>query len=214
MRTEHVLIGGASDGGKTTELRRMHENFDGVSLWCNHSAGIADTHTSNVAGYRAHGRKALHTGVGRYDEWEDVRLNLKIDDPNRNVETAIGFAIDVWDTTSASGYPVATQIIVDECHHVAPELLAWILSEGRDKAIKGVFATQAIHKLRGREPLDSDLGNARYRVWVGEWSMENHGVISYYFPVEEMKSERFLIQSFNREGVKLWEGETDESYGG
>lgn len=215
MRSEHVIMGGASDGGKTTELRRMHAEFDGISVFVNHNSGPgSESYTSNVAGYRASGRKAMQTATGKFDSWEEVRINLKVDDVDEGLKLAIGFAMDVFDTTSAADNPVATQIIVDEAHHADDELLSWVLAEGRDRAIKGVIATQSLQKFRDNAPLKHDVGNARYRVWVGEWSMDNHGAISYYFPVEDMVSERFKVQVFSREGERLFTGETQEKYGG
>lgn len=215
VRAEHVVCGGASDGGKTTELRRMAHVYDGAVVWCNHTAGEHESFETAVPGRSAEDRKEMQQASGKYQEWSEVRINLKIHNINQCVRTAIGYAVDVYDTTRAKGNPVSVMIIVDECHHLDEELLGWLLSEGRDKGIKAVLATQNVKKLKGHP----DLGNARYFVWVGEWANMDKGYLDYYgFPRESddpkvMPGERFHIDVFDRQMNHLAHGRTDPDYG-
>lgn len=211
MRSEHAFIGGASDGGKTTFTREGHEGFHGVSIWCNHSSGFGDGFETDIAGYRASGREAMQTAPAKYESWTDVRINLRIGNIHECVQTAVEFAIDVWDTVGAP-----CQIIVDECHHLfdpdGDDVGTWILKEGRDKGIKGVFATQNPKAITGK-PKDALL-NVRYWVWVGEWPEQQKGWLDYYgYPRNEVAGERFSYAVMNRNMDVLYTAETDETFG-
>lgn len=208
MKAEHVIMGGPSGAGKTTELRRMHEEFDGVSVWVNHTSGPVESFASGVAGYRAEGREAMQTAVGKFDEWEEVRVNLKINNINEGLATAAQFAVDVNDTTTSNGNPVAVQVICDESHHADDDLFNWYLAEGRDHALKFATATQNPRKW----PKD-DLINARYWVWVGPYASANKGWLDYYgFPRDDMAQKDFTYEVFNRSMERLYKGQTVEEY--
>lgn len=203
---------GPTDSGKTTLLREGHETFDGVSVWCNHRGGPNTEYTRDVAGYRAQGRQAMNTGVSRYDEWTDVRINLRIDDPERCVRTAVAFARDVWDTV---GVPV--MLVCDEVQHLIPtdadpseNIGLWCYGEGREHGIKFVGATQSPGKVNYK----SDMGDARYWAFVGEQAKSSAGFRQYYgVPDEAMPSERFRYAVLSRSMQVLYEGTTDPAYG-
>lgn len=206
-RSEHTLIAGLSDGGKTTEARKMHNEVNGVSVWCNHKAS-GGSFTDRVAGYRAEGREAMQTAVGTYNSWSDVRINLKIPDIEECTRTAMDFATDVFDTTYAHGDPVPTQLIIDEAHHLPADTFNELLAEARDKYIKSVLISQSPQKLP-----DQDLESVRYWVWVGEYAVRGKGWMNYYeWPIEEMPNERFKVATFDRQMNQLFSGETDETY--
>lgn len=206
MQSYHTLIVGASDGGKTTLLREMHDEFQGVSIWINHNDA------SNVAGYRTVGRKGMHTACARYESWSDVRINFRGDNPLEMMAEAVDFAADVWDTV---GVPV--QIIADEAHHIVGEGMGtardnagmWALAEGRDRGIKFVIATQNAQKLDYDELL-----NVKYWAWVGEYAKAQEGFINYWgFDKDSIPRERFQYTVYNRGMEKLYSGETKEKYG-
>lgn len=209
MKAEHVLVGGPSGGGKTTELRFMHDTFDGASVWVNHTAGPTES-WETVNGSVARDRSDMQEAVALADEWDDVRIDLRIPNINEGAATAARFAADVFDTTAAAGNPVAVQVVIDESHHLSDELIGWYLAEGRDKATKAVLATQNPRKW----PKD-DLLNARYWVWVGEYAAANKGWLDYYgFPRDEMAAEAYRFDVFDRGMDRLYSGETLEEYGG
>lgn len=209
MKAEHVLVGGPSGAGKTTELRFMHDTFDGVSIWVNHTSGPADSYET-VAGIEATDRAELQAAVGEVDEWGDLRIDLRTPNINEGASLAASFAADVFDTTAAANNPVAVQVVVDESHHLDDELLGWFLAEGRDKGLKAVFATQNPRKW----PTD-DLLNARYWVWCGPYAAANKGWLDYYgFPREDMAAEDYRFDVFSRSMDRLYSGETVEEYGG
>lgn len=193
-------------------MREGASEFDGVVVWCNHNEGYGDSRTSNVPGHRAAGREAMQTAVGKYDDWSNVRVNLQVDDIDECVQLAVNFAIDVWDSVG-----VPTMIIVDECHHLfrkdGSDAGTWILKEGRDRGIKGVFATQNPKAIP--EKANDALMNCRYYVWVGEYSAQNKGWLQYYeYPLDELPGERFKYMVFNRSMETLYSAETQEKYGG
>lgn len=212
MRAEHAVIGGASDGGKTTLLREGHFEFDGQSIWVNHTAGAKDAFTEGVSGYHCRGRKSMHTGVGEFDDWSDVCLNLRCTDVREGTELAVEHAVDTWDTAG-----VPTQIIVDESHHLLSEDVDgdrsnpanWALAEGRDRGVKLIVATQ------NPKALDyTELPNARYWVWVGEYTTRQKAWFRHNeFPIDTLREQaRFEYRVFNRSMHELHHGETQEEY--
>lgn len=208
MKAKHSLVVGVSGSGKTTLLREMHENFNGVSIFVNFE--INDDRAEDIAGYRARGRKAMATAVGKFDEWSDVKINLLGDDPMGMVELATDFAVDVWDT---AGVPV--QIIMDECHHligdaadISENRALWVLAEGRDKGIKGVFATQNPQKLDYTELL-----NVPYWAFVGQPATVQKGFFDHWgIDMDDLPDEPHEYQVKDRQMKTLYSGQTQEEY--
>lgn len=202
----HAVVWGPSDSGKTTLLRKGHAECHGVSIWVNHND------ESGVVGPRASGREAMHTAVGKYDSWEQSRINLKVENVHRGVKLAAGFAVDLWDTAG-----VPCQIIVDELHHLIPpnaggpqeNVGEWCYAEGRDNGIKFVGATQ--------RPMQTNyqgaIGDAKYWVPVGEMPPASKGFRDYYgVPSSEHKAEQYHFTVLDRNMDVLHKGKTDESY--
>lgn len=211
MRSEHAITGGVSDGGKTTLWREGHHVFEGVSIWVNHKDGDVSSFTERLAGVEAKGRQGCHDAAGQYERWEDVRIDLRIPDVFDGLRLACAYARDLWDTAG-----VPTQIIVDEAHHVLPKGSGgpeenpanWALAEGRDKGIKLVLITQNPQMMDKTELL-----NARYWVWVGEYAQSQRGWLDYYgFDREQLPDDRFEYSVFNREMDLIDTGETNERY--
>jgi len=198
------MVCGPSDGGKTTRAREHHATFDGVSVWVNHNGA------SKVAGHRAAGPEALATGVGKFDAWSDVRVNLVCDDPVDGFELAIRFAVDVWDT---AGVPV--QIVCDEIHNAFgadqpgpnDNPILWALNEGRDKGIKVLGVTQNPQNMPYKR-----MDSVKFWVWVGEYSTPMTGFLEYYGFKDAITAERFRVTVFNRQSEVVHETTTTERY--
>lgn len=212
MRAEHALISGPSDAGKSSLLREGQANFNGQSIIVNHAEGEKDEFAEGFAGFHCRGRESMHAGASEFDEWQDVKLNLRIPDAERGLRVAINHAIDTWDTAG-----VPTQIIVDECQHILHEDVNgdmsnpanWALSEGRDKGIKLVLATQ------NPKVLDyTQLPNCRYWAWVGEYTAFQKAFFRHYgFPMDKIKEQdRFEYRVFNRSMQEIYHGKTKERY--
>lgn len=208
MQAEHAVIGGPSDAGKTTLLREMHERVGMPSVWVNHND------ESDVAGYRARGRKAMQTGATKAESWSDLRINLRTSNVFDGTAAAVKFAIDAWDT---AGVPV--QIIVDEAHHLMPDSDKfdpsnnpglWSFAEGRDKGIKFVAATQSPQQLK----FPSAIGNAKWWTWVGEPMPSAKGFLDYYgFPRDRLPESRFSYVVLDRTMQVQYEGKTQPRFG-
>lgn len=216
VQAQHFVGGGVSGSGKTTLLREAHENFEGVSVFVNHGSGVND-YADNIAGYRASGRKAMQTAVGKYERWNDVRINLKVNDPVKAATLAANFARDLNDsvnTRQPSDKVVPVQILIDEAHlaHEGRGPIDWILSEGRDKFIKLGMVTQ---NPKAYNDDDDQLLNAPYWLWVGE-PPEVKGIkgwLQYYeFPLDQMPSEPYEYVVLDRSMNVLYEGTTKEEY--
>lgn len=206
MDATHVIGLGPSGGGKSTMLREHHETFDGVSVVVNHSG------MDKVAGHRAVGPKAMATGIEKFADWSNVRINLLCDDPVKGAELAIRFAIDVWDTAG-----VPTQICMDEFQHsfhddapdeVHEHPVLWALTEGRDKGIKFTGYTQ-----NPKNVPYTKMESVKWFVWVGGWSMPMKGFMNYYgLDGDDLPDENYVINVFDRQSKLVYEGETQEKY--
>lgn len=201
----HACICGPSDGGKTTRAREHHATFDGVSIWVNHNG------ESGIAGHRAIGPKAIATGIGKFEEWRDVRINLQSDSALEGLELALRVARDIWDT---AGVPV--QIILDEAHNafgdsydgnISDHPMMWAINEGRSHGIKMVPVTQNPQNMPYKK-----MDSIKYWVWVGEWSTPMSGFLTYYGFKDKIDGERFHVTVFDRQSEVVHKTTTDEKY--
>lgn len=205
MRAYHSLIHGPSGEGKSTLGREVASNTPAPVIWINHND------EKNVPGQRASGREAMHTAAGKYSQWADVRVNLRVEDPITGLRQARSYAVDLWDTGN-----VPCRIIVDEAHAALPDGVDgdrnnpanWILAQGRDKGIALTLITQNPHKLDKTELL-----NLRYWCIVGKPANVSRGFLDYYgYPERSTDQEAFEYMVMNKQMEVLYEAETKERF--
>jgi DNA helicase HerA-like ATPase len=204
MQAFHTLVAGDSGGGKTTLMRQMHAEFNGLSIWINH------TNADGLDG-RSIKSGATVRSAAEARQSSAVRLNWVTGDPT---ETAAAARQVAHEYNDATGYPV--QVVIDEAHEVLPDgkvdvdnPVKRMLHEDRDKALKVVIATQ--------DPSDFDytpIKQCKYWVWVGEWSVFHDGFLRYFsIPRDELPTEPYEYVVFDKRMQVLYRGETEERFG-
>lgn len=204
MQAYHTLVAGDSGGGKTTLMRQMHAEFNGLSIWINH------TNADGLDG-RSIKSGATVRSASEARQSDAVRLNWVTSDPTETAREARQVAHEYHDAT---GYPV--QVVIDEAHEVLPDgkvdvdnPVKRMLHEDRDRALKVVIATQ--------DPSDFDytpIKQCKYWVWVGEWSVFHDGFLRYFsIPRDELPTEPYEYVVFDKRMNVLYRGETEARFG-
>jgi len=204
MQAYHTLVAGDSGGGKTTLMRQMHAEYNGLSIWINHTGadGLSGRHLDSAATVRS---------ASEARQSSAARLNWVTSEPVEPAREARQVAHEYHDAT---GYPV--QVVVDEAHEVLPDgkvdvdnPVKRMLHEDRDRALKVVIATQ--------DPSDFDytpIKQCKYWVWVGEWSVFHDGFLRYFsIPRDELPTAPYEYVVFDKRMEVLHRGKTEERYG-
>jgi hypothetical protein len=222
LHARHMSVAGDSGSGKTTLLREINAEEDGLSIFINYDGG----HLSNVSGKRVRGYEAMQNAVRSCSTVAEVRgltFNYIASSMERAVETAARFCRDVANHFGPEAVPM--QILVDESQRILhdgqsldeeadgldryPNLLWWVLHEGRDLNIRAVAATQ--------DPMNwnySPIKNCVHRVWCGEWAVEHKGYLNYFeFDRSELPTENFEYVVFDKRSNPVERGETKARYG-
>jgi len=216
MKPYHVVVAGTSGGGKSTLLREMFAELDGVSVWVRRGPNDDDA----PSGYRVRGTAAMQTGIRKASSWTGVRLVYQTSGDAESVRAAVSdvrqLARQIHDVT---GGAVGTQMILDEAHGYLPDAesesgpgnpIRDAMHEDRDNGLKVVLASQ--------DPTDlyyPPLKQAAHIVWVGETRVFNRGFLRY-FGLDSLKlpNERFryvVIKPTDPPEV-VYRGETNEEY--
>jgi len=182
MEEKHVFLTGSSGGGKTSHLKMMYRDHDGIAVWVNHgdrSAGLPGW-IERVESFEAIARR-----IEACESIEEVRsLRLIYDCPSDTAAIAPlkRLAKRVSDHFSNR---VCTLIAVDECAPLLPDddedsarennPLAWLFHEGRDLNCKVAVATQD-----PGEVSYTPVKNLKWLVWAGKSKMFHRGFKQYW----------------------------------
>lgn len=208
---EHAFVWGDSGGGKTTLLREMHAEVDGVSVFCDHAFdGSDESRTDGFKGYEAAGRQRMDSVVGMYDDWGEVRIVYR--SAAQSSAQALGECVD-WART----VPASVQIIADELDAVMPDddsttatnPAKWAYRRGRSAGIKVVGATQT--------PQGMDYNALRSAKWwacVGAPSGLHEAFLDAHswMPSEALPVRNYQYLVYDKQGEPRYRGETDPRY--
>jgi DNA helicase HerA-like ATPase len=206
MQAHHTLVTGDSGGGKSTLLREMQFNFNGLSVWVNHDGADGLTGRGGRNATTVHSAAALRSA-------SSPRINYRVSKDSLTDalaaarETAIQYRED-------TGYPA--QVILDECQTEADEKLEpshplkRMLHEDRDKGVKTVLSTQDPSDLQKNYSM---IKQCKLFAWVGEWSVFHDGFIRYFnIPRDELPTEPYRYVVFDKRMRVQYRGETSEEY--
>lgn len=208
MEAKHVTMVGDSGVGKTTLLRQIANETDGVVIWVN------DSDEDKVPGYVAGGRKGMFTALEHFDSWSNVRINYQSEKgPQEQIAECWQFAKDIHDSAD-----VCTCIIGDEAHRFNPDDGTGpfetpgkgVLHEGRDDGVKIVYDTQ--------DPQSFDYGpmkQSKYFAWVGPPMGFHDGFLNAHgwIPRDKLPDRNHEYVVMDKQGEIVYRSETKEEYG-